>query len=419
MQGAGPESGLQVLVFLFNTMPNEETPCLVTQPLNPHECMKGSEIRMWGRKSDGMYQDIRQKWLGGAVLEAAGSQLRPNDVVAVMMEFRVGKQAATLVGAEDGTASLYLESGGGIIGMGFHAQTAAASLALVGCGRSYLDLFPVVKDFPLPGKGNQVLRVITRAGVHSVEFAEKETRDDLPIAPFVSAAGHLLTNARLLDERTKQGGIRPHAIYVHVFADGGVCVLVPPLTTGTWLTPLQLKRVLEIAKSQGDRLQVYVEPGDERIQAPVQGIIAESGLSRAPGEVEKALGYSGGTTTLLNAVEDARLDIVEELLNRGANLESQDARGYTPLILAAYRGRNPIIHLLVKSGANVNARDRHGNSVLLFASQHGDAQIVKSLMEVGADPNVRGQNGYTALKVAKLTGHDDLASFLESKGAVE
>ncbi len=353
------------------------------------------------------------------MVKATGSQLAPDDIIAVMMELRVGKGAATLVGEEDGTASLYLENGGGIIGMGFHAPTAAASLALVGCARSYLNLFPVVTTFPLPSKGRTALRIVTRSGIHSAEYAEKELTADAPIAPLATAAEHLLTNARFLDERNRQGGIRSHVIYVQVFADGGVCILVPPLATGTWLTPMELKRVLEVAKSHDDRLQVYVEQGDAKMQAPIQGIIAESGLARDPEVAERLLGYSGGTTTLLNAVEDARLDLVEELIRRGLNLEAQDARGYTGLILAAYRGRIPILRLLLQAGANVNACDRHGNSVLLFAAQHGDIQIIRQLVERGANLNARGQNGYTALKIARLTRYADVAEFLQSRGAQE
>lgn len=374
---------------------------------------------MWGKKSESAYQGFRRLWLGGAAIEAAGVQLTLDDIVAVMMEFRVEKGSATLVGAQDGTASLYLENGGGIIGMGFHAPTAAASLALMGCARSYLDLLPMDNSFALPAKGKRALRVVTKAGIHSTEFVEKELSADLPIAPLAMAAEHLLTNARLLDERRRNGGIHSHSIYVQVFADGGVCILVPPLATGTWLIPSELKRVLDIAKSHDDLLRANIEPGDAKMQAPIQEIITKSGLNEAPGVTERLLGYSGGTTTLLNAVEDARLDIVEDLLQRGVNLEVQDARGYTGLILAAYRGRIPILRSLLQAGANVNARDRHGNSVLLFAAQHGDRQIVKQLLEMGTDPNLRGQNGYTALKVAKLTGHAEVASFLESKGARE
>jgi hypothetical protein len=374
---------------------------------------------MWGKKSGGQYENLRQKWLGGEAIKAAGPELTQNDVIAVMMEFRVGKVAATLVGAEDGTASLYLENGGGIIGMGFHAPTAAASLAMVGCARSYLEITPVVTDFALPSKGMRALRIITQTGIHSVDFSEMELSEDMSISPLAMAAEHLLTNARLLDERIKRDGIRPHKVHVHVFSDGGVCLLVPPLGTGTWLTPMDLKRVLEIARSHDDRLQVFIESGDAGLQAPVQEVIAGSGIARDPAVAEKLLGYSGGTTTLLNAVEDARLDIIEDLLNRGVNLEAQDARGYTGLILAAYRGRIPILRRLMQAGANVNARDRHGNSVLLFAAQHGDVRIVKSLVEAGADMSFRGQNDYTALKVARLTGQVDAAAFLESKGAQE
>lgn len=369
-----------------------------------------------------LYEWFRQKWLGGAMVAAASSQGAPDDVIAVMMEFCAGNGSATLVGAEDGTASLCLSNGGGIVGMGFHAPTAAASLALVGCARSYVADLPIVTSFPIPGQGRRALRIVTRAGVHSAEIPEDDMRSEpatAPLAPLALAAEHLLTNARLLDERRRKDGIRSHLVDVQVFADGGACVLVPPFTTGTWLTAVELRRVLEVAKTHDDRLRVYTEPGDGKLQKPVLDVVAGSGLSRVPGAAPRLLGYSGGTTTLLYAVEDARLDIVEELIARGVNLEAQDARGYTALILAAFRGRIPILRLLIQSGANVNGRDRHGNSVLLFAAQHGEREIVKLLVEAGADPNVRGHNGYTALKVARLTDHAEVAWFLESMGTQE
>jgi hypothetical protein len=255
--------------------------------------------------------------------------------------------------------------------------------------------------------------------VRSAEFAEKEFRDDLPFAPLVVAAEHLLNNVRLLDERRKKGGIHPYLVHAHIFPDGGVCVLVPPDATGTWLTVGQFRKVLEVARTHDDRLEVDVEPGDSKQQAVAASVLAQSGLRRAPGAAPRLLTYAGGTTTLLSAVEDARLDLVEELVQRGVNLEAPDGRGYTALILAAYRGRTPLLRLLVNAGANVNARDRHGNSVLSFAAQHGDLETVKLLAAAGADPNVRGQNGYTALSIAELCAHPEVVSFLKAAGVVE
>jgi hypothetical protein len=365
------------------------------------------------------YERLRRKWLNGELVAAAASHLGSDDVVAVLTEFRVGGGVATLVGAEDGTASLYLSTGGGIIGMGFHASTAAASLALVGCARSYLEVFPAATTFPLPEPGRRALRIITRAGVHSAEFVEKELRGDLLIAPLAMAAEHLMTNVRLLDQQRMKGGIRSHTVHVHVFPDGGVCVLVAPDATGTWLTAVGLKKVLEVARTHDDRLQADIELGDSELQAPVSSVLAQSGLSRAPGATPRLLSYAGGTTTLLSAVEDSRPDLVEEAVQRGVNLEAKDARGYTALILAAYRGRTPLLRFLVQAGANVNARDRHGNSVLSFAAQQGDLEAVKLLVASGADLNIRGQNGYTALKIAKLSSHPEVAWFLQAQGAAE
>src|SRR2546430_10376917 len=48
---------------------------------------------------------------------------KPGTPRCVLMDWNVGGSVATLVAFDDGTVSLYLSSGGGIIGAGAHARS--------------------------------------------------------------------------------------------------------------------------------------------------------------------------------------------------------------------------------------------------------------------------------------------------------
>jgi len=50
------------------------------------------------------------------------------------------------------------------------------------------------------------------------------------------------------------------------------------------------------------------------------------------------------------------LQVVELLLNKGANFEHRNVSDYTPLSLAASGGYVHIIKLLLKEGADINSR---------------------------------------------------------------
>ena len=73
----------------------------------------------------------------------------------------------------------------------------------------------------------------------------------------------------------------------------------------------------------------------------------------------------GGRTVLHNAVSSrGRKEIVELLINKGANVNSKDVFGVTPLHLAALGGKTEIAKILIENGANINAKNKEGESPL-------------------------------------------------------
>ena len=76
-----------------------------------------------------------------------------------------------------------------------------------------------------------------------------------------------------------------------------------------------------------------------------------------------------------------------------------------------------IIDLLVKFGANVNAQDAEGFTPLHMAAIHGNLKIVKKLVDLKADVNIATTDGKNAAELAHLNEELEIEEYLESKMA--
>jgi ankyrin repeat protein len=65
---------------------------------------------------------------------------------------------------------------------------------------------------------------------------------------------------------------------------------------------------------------------------------------------------------------------------------------------------------------DVNTADEHGNTLLILAAQQGNKRMVKFLLRRGANMNAQNFAGNSALHYANAYNHQDLASYLETKG---
>ncbi|KAJ7937827.1 ankyrin repeat-containing domain protein [Mycena leptocephala] len=86
-----------------------------------------------------------------------------------------------------------------------------------------------------------------------------------------------------------------------------------------------------------------------------------------------------------------------------------------PLTLSAHLGVLPAVHQLLEKGADVNTQDGWYGNALYAASDGGHAEIVRALLEKGADVNVQG--GRNALCTASDRGHAEIVRALLEKGA--
>ena len=93
--------------------------------------------------------------------------------------------------------------------------------------------------------------------------------------------------------------------------------------------------------------------------------------------------------------------------------------GWSPLHLAAFSGNAPTARLLLERGAavNVRAKSRFRNTPLQTALLTGQHDTASLLLEHGADPLVRQAEGFAPIHEAALLGRRDLIELLLAHGA--
>ncbi|KAL5088278.1 hypothetical protein Trisim1_006730 [Trichoderma cf. simile WF8] len=122
-----------------------------------------------------------------------------------------------------------------------------------------------------------------------------------------------------------------------------------------------------------------------------------------------------GRTTLHNAAIWGELAIIQQLADRGVDINARVPDGRTALYAAIQRGDFDATKLLVERGAGVNARDKEGRTPLHYAAI-GNVDIVRLLIERGADVNAVG-GGHTPLIRAAYHGKVDIIKLLVQMGA--
>ncbi|KAF8336030.1 ankyrin repeat-containing domain protein [Amanita rubescens] len=117
------------------------------------------------------------------------------------------------------------------------------------------------------------------------------------------------------------------------------------------------------------------------------------------------------------ASERGRNEIAKLLLDKGAYVNAAGGHYKHALQAASQGGHNEIVKLLLNRGAYVNAKGGHYGDALQAASQGGHHEIVKLLLDKGAYVNVQGGHYGNALQAASQGGHDEIVKLLLDKGA--
>ena len=119
------------------------------------------------------------------------------------------------------------------------------------------------------------------------------------------------------------------------------------------------------------------------------------------------------------AVDAESANALRLLLDAGANVNARGSSKATPLHDAALWGEDAILKMLIHAkGVKLDLKDGEGNTALMMAIDHDRQRCVHLLLAAGADVAVKDRKGKTAADHAQEAG-GDMRSFFFAKTGVD
>ncbi len=126
-------------------------------------------------------------------------------------------------------------------------------------------------------------------------------------------------------------------------------------------------------------------------------------------------------------IPDQDVNLVQRLVDKGADVNHMGYNGNSPLHWAAYQGNLQVAEFLIDKGADVNIFDKYngpvgsasisGTILQVAINFNSKEDMAKLLIESGAKIDQKDTNGNTELHLAALRGNADLAHYLIDHGA--
>ena len=102
----------------------------------------------------------------------------------------------------------------------------------------------------------------------------------------------------------------------------------------------------------------------------------------------------GSAGLLRNVAGEGYVEVMKALLDHGADINEQDAQGYTPLAWAASSAQEEASRLLIERGADITTKNSFGRTALWLAANSGNSpEIVELLLRKGAAPGGVDRHG--------------------------
>ena len=125
-----------------------------------------------------------------------------------------------------------------------------------------------------------------------------------------------------------------------------------------------------------------------------------------------------GIAPLALACDNGSGAMVTRLLEAGADPDLPRSTGETPLMTCARTGALGAVTALLATGVDVNAAESwHGQTALMWAVGERHTAVARALVDRGADIHARSSAGYTALLIAARADEPELARLLIAAGA--
>ena len=133
------------------------------------------------------------------------------------------------------------------------------------------------------------------------------------------------------------------------------------------------------------------------------------------GEVRMGLLQVGAAATnaTAGASRDHSLELLEWLLDQGADVDLQTDGGWTVLMYAAKERDATMMRIFLKHAANHSLQNADGNTALMKAAALGYNDCVRVLLHAGADTELRNRQNLTARELAAGRKHEHTAHLIQ------
>jgi pimeloyl-ACP methyl ester carboxylesterase len=126
-----------------------------------------------------------------------------------------------------------------------------------------------------------------------------------------------------------------------------------------------------------------------------RGLYDQTMVEEQAAEARKEIGMPD-IDTVFSQARNGRIKRVEESINMGFDVNSEDERGNTLLLVAAQNSNKRLVEMLLIRGANINHQNAQGNTSLHFALRSdADGPLPEYLIEHGADDSIENIDGLT------------------------
>jgi len=110
---------------------------------------------------------------------------------------------------------------------------------------------------------------------------------------------------------------------------------------------------------------------------------------------------------------------VKEFLEKNPELLNvKDVQGSTPLLVAAYNGQKDVVDFLIEKGADLNSLNNYKYTPFHYSILRRHIEVAEMIIKAGADPNIANVWGYTPLHTCAGRNFIKEAEFLIKNKAV-
>jgi hypothetical protein len=174
---------------------------LVLNRKSQQQTLRPSSRNSRGESSD-VYLGLRNQILRSSRKELGiTAPYSSTEPWGLLMDWKMPNGSATVVSLADGTASVYLSSGGGYIGGQSSEAVREAARRTVTVAQEFAPQMHGTTLYPLPNLGEVTFYALTDSGVVTTTASEADLRNGYsPLAKLGNAAQDVITQYRLLQE---------------------------------------------------------------------------------------------------------------------------------------------------------------------------------------------------------------------------